>query len=1076
LPRAPARWLAAFLLVSLHAPYVPAAAFSSDSGDSLAAPLPLSATRHIRFTTSEGTWMSVDASPDGRRLVFDLLGRLYLLPVEGGEATPITDGSGWDCQPKFSPDGQHIAFISDRGGSDNVWVIDANGADPREVTFEKAYLLSSPIWLPNQTAIVARRAQTRESPDDTRSMEQWIYPLDGHQPHAIAATKAAYVASGATVDSEGTHLFFARREVQSTGGPWELVQSAIPARTTVSLRGLFPQSTLRAVVSHDGNWLAYVVQRGERLLGHTTLRVRNLRTGADREVARPRQRPDDFYGAPNDLLPGFSFAPGDRAIYATAGGHIHRYDLASGRDQVIPFTAHVDQLLAPLVRTTHALGDSLAVHEAIGYQYVGADAEHGPRLLFSAVGRIWLLADGASTPMPLTPRDGLGSYAFDPRLSPDGRWVGYVTAADSTGGHVWKVPVDGGTPRRLDESGGSYSNPVWSADGSRIVVVRRRGTPPVFCLSRLSAEGGPLRDFATLPAGTTGARFLDAGAPPGRISFVAFHVTRDDGTVWLADGTVGSIGDEDRIETSTWQVRGLSQQWELRPPLSNLAISPDGHWAFVRFDTDASVCAVPNPSPRPRVLVRGGGIARCHQVTVSGARDLQWIDDGMTLGWSYASHFYRVPLADVLASDDRNHWRVVDTPIQLTVPRPVPRGSLLIRGARVITMRGDEIVPNADILITAGRIAAVGPSGSLAVPGGSETLQAAGATVIPGLIDTHYHPFQDPFYSYPFREYELLFARGVTTVRDPNAPLGRFLESEAFAVTEAPLPRVFATGAGIMPPIQSVSSLTRAREIVRRNLDDGAVGLKQYMQPRRRQRQWLRMAAGESDVNITNEGADDAHLELTMVADGMTGIEHAPSIASLFHDVTTYIALSGTTFTPVIAGGSLGGDDAQIELARHPDARDLARTLWLYPDGFGRPDLIASVARRTEPGIALAMAQAARDVVRNGGRVSVGAHELSANLHQELRWLVRGGMTPLETLRCATQFGADGIGYGDELGSLAPGKRADLLVLNSNPLDDIGNADDIRYVLRDGIVYDAKTLDEIWPHPQPVPSARPDDK
>ena len=109
------------------------AASNARKGDSL----PLITTRTLDFTTNEGTWISLDVAPDGETIVFELLGDFYTLPIEGGTATRITSGQGYDMQPRFSPDGRQIVFVSDRDGSENVWVANVDGTDARALTSDE---------------------------------------------------------------------------------------------------------------------------------------------------------------------------------------------------------------------------------------------------------------------------------------------------------------------------------------------------------------------------------------------------------------------------------------------------------------------------------------------------------------------------------------------------------------------------------------------------------------------------------------------------------------------------------------------------------------------------------------------------------------------------------------------------------------------------------------------------------------------------------------------------------------------------------------------------------------------------
>ena len=108
--------------------------FAEEKADSLGNNLPLKPTRTISFTTDEGTWMSLDVSPDGKSIIFDLVGDLYSIPFRGGKAKRITSGIAFDSQPVFSPDGKMISFISDRGGSENLWVSNIDGSNPKQLT------------------------------------------------------------------------------------------------------------------------------------------------------------------------------------------------------------------------------------------------------------------------------------------------------------------------------------------------------------------------------------------------------------------------------------------------------------------------------------------------------------------------------------------------------------------------------------------------------------------------------------------------------------------------------------------------------------------------------------------------------------------------------------------------------------------------------------------------------------------------------------------------------------------------------------------------------------------------------
>jgi hypothetical protein len=214
----------------------------------------------------------------------------------------------------------------------------------------------------------------------------------------------------------------------------------------------------------------------------------------------------------------------------------------------------------------------------------------------------------------------------------------------------------------------------------------------------------------------------------------------------------------------------------------------------------------------------------------------------------------------------------------------------------------------------------------------------------------------------------------------------------------------------------------------------------------------------------TTEGALDLKLDLTHAIDGFTGNEHSLPIVPLYKDVVEFIAQSGTAYTPTLIvnyGGPWAENFYYTTTEVHDDARlsrftphnllDLKtkRRPWFRRDEYAYPQTAASAAK----------------VIRAGGRVGIGSHGQLQGLgyHWELWSLAEGGLTPLEALRAATLHGAEIIGYAQDLGSLEPGKLADLIVLDRNPLEDIHNTNSVRYVMINGELFEAETLKQVWP-------------
>ncbi|MDQ3550996.1 MAG: amidohydrolase, partial [Bacteroidota bacterium] len=138
---------------------------------------PDSLHKEVSFTLSEGTWMNLDVSPDGKEIVFDLLGDIFIMPVTGGNAKPLRTGLPLEVQPRFSPDGKKILFTSDAGGGDNIWVMDKDGTNAKQITKETFHLLNNAAWTPDMQYIVARKHFT--SGRSLGAGEIWMYHISG---------------------------------------------------------------------------------------------------------------------------------------------------------------------------------------------------------------------------------------------------------------------------------------------------------------------------------------------------------------------------------------------------------------------------------------------------------------------------------------------------------------------------------------------------------------------------------------------------------------------------------------------------------------------------------------------------------------------------------------------------------------------------------------------------------------------------------------------------------------------------------------------------------------------------------
>jgi hypothetical protein len=288
-------------------------------------------------------------------------------------------------------------------------------------------------------------------------------------------------------------------------------------------------------------------------------------------------------------------------------------------------------------------------------------------------------------------------------------------------------------------------------------------------------------------------------------------------------------------------------------------------------------------------------------------------------------------------------------------------------------------------------------------------------------------------------------------------------------------PRILSTGdviygdENVFPIVyESIRSIEDARAVVKRFKAYDPTMLKQYMQPRRDQRQWLAQAAKENGVMITAEGGGDLVLDLTMVADGYSAIEHSFPIAPLHQDVIEFVRRSGTHYTPTLVV-AYGGPSLELYFSQQSKIHDDVKLRRFTPedqlDRWRRWQYVPD-----EEWHWMRISESAAKIAKAGGLVTMGAHGQRQGLGSlwEMWGLQMGGMSNMEALQAATIVGARKIGYDRDLGSLEAGKLADFLVLDANPLDNIRNAARIKYTVKNGVVYDAESLTEVWPNYRPI--------
>jgi CubicO group peptidase (beta-lactamase class C family)/Tol biopolymer transport system component len=999
--------------------------------------------RTVSFTTSEGTWIALDVSKDGRSLVFELLGDLYSIPVEGGTARALITGRAFQSQPRYSPDGRHLAFISDESGADNVWIANADGTGAHAVTRLPRSGMLSPAWSADGRSILvtvvdyfgARRAEVWRYEVATGEGQRLVENANGPGSQLVSAPAPG--AYGAWPSADGSSIWFTsvtpRSHLARSGATSALMRvptSGGPA-TPVVVEGA---PAMKPLLSPDGTRLVYGTVRE----GRTGWKLRELATGAERWLAGNVDRHQLEARASRDVMPNVAFSPDGRYLFAAYRGKIHRLGVADGSDVLVPFTVDVRLQVEPTLHTAHRV-DTGAVR-ARRLQHVAAGPTGG--VAFSALGRIW--ASDAEVRSPRRVTRTTRAREFMPAWSSDGRWIAFVTW-DESGGALWKARVDGqGEPVRLTSTAAFWMDPAWSPDGTTIVAL----TAPLRS-TLLAPPGGfpPDLQLAVIPANGGSARVLTA-APGMR---TPHFVRGDNDRVWLSAPaglvSVGVAGGDQRVE---------AQVGTAAVPGVQLRANPSGtHVAVRRGRRLVTVPLVSATAPRSIDLAQGV------VATDGDPTDWTWSADGSGLAWVNGAILHRARIGAATTS--------VSIPVSL--PRGKPVGSVVLRGATAITMRGTEVIADADIVVTNGRIIGVGARGTVTLPAGAPEIDVRGKYVTPGFIDLHAHWLPQGELLQPESTNGLAnLAMGVTTVRDPQVTPEIFGLADMIEVDQVPSPRLLSTGPGVFSST-NFQSYDDALRTLRRYRDEyGTDYLKSYQVGTRQQRQWVVQAARTLGLMPTTEGAADTKENLTHVMDGFSGLEHSIPDAPAYDDVIQLFARTGITNTPTLLvafGAALPVHRLLAQERPHEDERinrwfpdgslfqrTSARLLWMPPEDHNLKDVGAL----------------ATSVLRAGGRIGLGGHGEVQGLsnHWEMQLLADGGLQPHEVLQVATINGARALGLDQDLGSLDVGKAADLVALDANPLADIRATRSIAYVMKGGVLYRGTTLHQVWPAPGPL--------
>ncbi len=1020
-------------------------------------------TRTIDINVDEGTWMNIDVSPNGRTIAFDLLGDVYTLPISGGTAIPVASGIPHEVQPRFSPDGSKIAFTSDRAGGDNIWIMNPDGSDKRQVTKESFRLLNNPTWARSGNYIAAKKHFTTARSAGTG--EIWMYHLGGGDGIQLVERPSENYQKeiGEPVFSpDGRHIYFTRST--TPGNSFVYAEDSNTELFAIDRYEVATGETDRIVSgaggavrpqpSPDGKYIAFV--RRER--AKSKLYIKDLKSGTERkiydELDQDMQEVWGVYG----LYPTMDWMPDSKSIVFWAGGKIRRVNIDTKAVANIPFSVSDTREIVDPPRPQVDVAPDKFSTKMPRFATVSPD---GNKVVFESLGKLYVKNLPNGTPKRLTRGQGDG-FEFFPAWSRDSRRITYVTWDDQRLGAVQVISATGGSPRKLTPEPGHYRRPAFSPNGQTVVFEKDGGG---FLTSGSWSENqGIYRVSAT---GGAPQLLTESGRAP--------HFGANNERVFL------SVNEDRKLHLISMDLSGNERRVHAVGPLvTNYRVSPTGD--HVAFGENYSAYVMPM-TPGPQEIDAGMKASSVPVTRASGdgATYVNWSNNGRQLNWTLGPVLYSSRLEAMLPSapkggdddDDGKYEPPADgVSLSISVASAKPSGRIALLGARIITMAGDDggIINDGAILINGNRIEAVGARDDVAIPPGTKTIIMTDKTITPGFIDAHAHGPQGSDGLIPQQNWHAMahLAFGVTTVHDPSSTASLIFPSAEMQRAGIILgPRTYSTaeivyGAKSASRYALINSYEDALEHVRRLKAQGAHSIKNYNQPRREQRQQVVAAALEENIVVVAEGGAQFGMDLALIADGNTTLEHNIPQAMLYEDVLSFYSQTKVGYTPtlVVTYGGLAADPYW----RYVD------DVWLHPilSKHVPPRILQpSAVRRTkapeEDFVDQVSAKTAKLLADRGVMVSIGAHGQEEGLasHWEMWSFARGGFSPLEALKTATITPAKALGFDRDIGSLEAGKLADLVIMDDNPLTDIRNTDNISRVMINGRLYDAETLNEV---------------